>query len=357
MNVDAYKEFHQYTTDAIAALSWDPIGRAHIPFRASLRHEHSTWARTNYSRPELYIQPQSIEELRLVVELARRCRKQIVVVGSGHSPSDITCTSSWMINLDNFGAVVAEDPEKLLIVVQAGIRLYQFISELDKRGWAMPNLGSITEQSIAGAIATSTHGSSLRHGLISESVVSLTVMLSNGKLVECSKDKNKDLFKAGLVSLGGLGIIVHVGFQAVPDFKVRWEQEVVGLPQILKSWDDIWCQSEFVRCWWFPYSARTILWAGDKSKDVLREPPKSWYGASFGRWSYELLLYVASWLPKIMPKVEQYVFSMQYGRGEGAKGSAVQPSHEALTMDCLFPQLVNEVSSPCLALAPPSPCR
>ncbi|KAI5783627.1 D-arabinono-1,4-lactone oxidase-domain-containing protein [Geopyxis carbonaria] len=347
MNPEAYKEFYSYTTDAISSLSWDPIRQRHIPFRASLRHKHSTWARTNHARPELYLKPQSTDELQLIVNLARQCGKQIVVVGSGHSPSDMTCTTSWMINLDDFGAVVSEDTEKMQIVVEAGIRLYAFISELEKRGWAMPNLGSIADQSIAGAIATSTHGSSLHHGLISESVVSLTLMLSSGKSVYCSMDQNRDLFQAALVSLGGLGIVTHVGFQAVPAFKIGWEQEVVSLSQFLKSWDHgVWTRAEFVRCWWFPYSERTVVWHGEQVDEPSKPPPQSWYAGKIGRMTYEVLLYFAKWFPSFMPDVERYVFYMQFGWEEGVKGSAVQKSYEALTLDCLFSQLVNEWAIP-----------
>jgi D-arabinono-1,4-lactone oxidase len=343
MDSTIYSEFYRYTTDVIVTLSWDAASQTHIPFRASLRHKHSTWARTNHSLPELYLTPHSIEEIRLIVELARRCGKKIVVVGSGHSPSNLTCTTSWMVNLDGFNAVVSEDTETLRIHVQAGIRLYELIAELDRRGWAMPNLGSIMEQSIAGAIATGTHGSSLRHGYLSDSIVSLKILLSDGRLVECSHERNPDLFQAALVSLGGLGIVTHVSYQAIPAYRVKWEQEAVKLPNFLESWSHVWEKSEYVRCWWFPYSERTIVWHGQKTEDQLKEPPKSWYGAAVGRYTYELLLYVATWFPKLMPRVERFVFNMQYGMDEGIKGSATQKSYQALTMDCLFSQFVNEV--------------
>ena len=346
MDPNTHSEFHAQTTPAIGHISYDAVTRSHIPFRASLRHKHSTWARTEIAFPELYLQPESIAEIRLIVDLARQCKKQIVVVGSGHSPSDLTCTRSWMVNLDNFSAVVSEDKEAQTITVEAGIRLHRMITELEARGLAMPNLGSITEQSIAGAIATSTHGSTLKHGLLSESVVALTLMLANGKLVDCSKDKNPELFCAALVSLGALGIITHVTFKASPAFRVRWEQEVVTLPRFLKNYDSVWEESEFVRCWWFPYSERTIVWHAQKTDAELQDPPKSWYGATVGRYTYEVLLYAATWFPRLMPMVERFVFRMQYGWQEGIVGSAVQNSHEALTMDCLFSQLVNEWSIP-----------
>ncbi|KAI5815847.1 D-arabinono-1,4-lactone oxidase-domain-containing protein [Pyronema omphalodes] len=346
MDPNAYSHFHAYTTPLIAELSWDPVSQKHIPFRASLRHQHSTWARTFYSRPELYLQPESIEELRLIITLARRLSKNIVVVGSGHSPSDMTCHTNWMVNLDNFRKVLSEDHESKVIVVEAGIRLHQFLDELDKRGWAVPNLGSITEQSIAGAIATSTHGSTLQHGILSESVVMLRIMLASGKVVECTKDLNPELFQAALVSLGALGIVVAVGFQAVEAYKIRWRQEVTTLEKFLQNYDTVWHETKFARCWWFPYSERCIVWRGEHTDEPIQEPPKSWYGGSFGRWTYETMLYITTWIPSLTPAVERFVFKMQYGWEEGVKATAVQNSHEALIMDCLFSQLVNEWSLP-----------
>src|ERR1700761_4927444 len=92
-----------------------------VPFRAEPNYVHHTWARTWYSRPELFLQPQSLEEIQKIITLARRCRKRIVVVGSGHSPSDLTCSSSWMVNLDSFSAVLGVNREKKIMKAQAGI--------------------------------------------------------------------------------------------------------------------------------------------------------------------------------------------------------------------------------------------
>jgi len=75
-----------------------------------------------------------------------------------------------MMSLDNLNKVLSHDLDRRRITVQAGMRLYQYLAELEKRGWSMDNLGSISDQSIAGAIATCTHGSSLHHGPISAQV-------------------------------------------------------------------------------------------------------------------------------------------------------------------------------------------
>jgi len=72
-----------------------------------------------------------------------------------------------MMSLDHLDNVLSHDLDRRIITVQAGMRLYKYINELEKRGWSMDNLGSISDQSMAGAIATCTHGSSMEYGVIS----------------------------------------------------------------------------------------------------------------------------------------------------------------------------------------------
>lgn len=344
MDPFAHRNWYPYTSSAITAQSWDASTESHIPFRARTNHAHHTWAKTFYAYPELYIQPETEKELQLVINLARHQHKKVLVVGSGHSPSTLTCTNGWMVNLDRMNKVIHVDDLNKRVVVEAGIRLYQLQKALDEMGMAIPNLGSIMEQSIAGAISTSTHGSSLQHGLLSDNVLGLRILLSNGHFVECSELTNPELFAAALVSLGGLGIITQVSYQAVPAFKLAWRQEVMLFSKVAKQWESLWVSSEFARVWWFPYSERAIYWQAKRTDEPLKARPVSWYGGWLNRNLYELALYISAWFPSLTPFVERTVFRMQYGWEEGTTGTAVEKSWEALTMDCLFSQHVNEVN-------------
>lgn len=318
-----------------------------VPFRATDKHVHYTWAKTFQSRPELYIEPQSLEEVQKVVTLARKCRKRVVVVGCGHSPSDITCSSSWMVNLDNYSKVLNVDKAKKTLAVEGGIRLRQLNTEANRHGLTMPNLGSIDEQSIVGAIATATHGSSLRHGLLSDSVRSLRIVLASGEAVRCSADENQDLFRAALVSLGALGIIVEVEFEMVDACHIEWEQSLLPLSEILQTWDNtLWTQKEFTRVWWMPYMKRAIKWSAEKSTKPLKAPVESWYGGSVGFHTYHNLLWLSNYIPWILPGIEWFVFGMQYGFSPGTTTTAVEELRTGLLMNCLYSQFVNEWALP-----------
>ncbi|KAI0130206.1 D-arabinono-1,4-lactone oxidase [Xylariales sp. AK1849] len=318
-----------------------------IPFRIRTNHVHETWAKTFSSIPELYLQPESLEEIEHLVNVARQCRRRITTVGCGHSPSSITCTSSWLVNLDKYNKILSSDKDSGVVTMQSGIRLWQLSEELDKLGLAMPNLGSINHQSIAGAISTGTHGSSLRHGLLSEDILSLRITLANGTTKKCSPEENPELFRAALISLGALGIITEITFRAVPAYTLRWRQVIDEDVNMFARWPgDLWTHAHYVRVWWYPYTRRAVVWSASSTSEPLRDPKTSYYGSALGYYVYHNLLYLGQFVPRILPWVEWFVFGMEYGFTNGTKTEAIQPSAKALLMNCLYSQFVNEWAIP-----------
>ncbi|PHH60663.1 hypothetical protein CDD82_2245 [Ophiocordyceps australis] len=320
-----------------------------VPFRARTGHVHRTWAGTFWSLPELYIQPESLAEVEKAVVLAQRCRRRMVTTGCGHSPSAMTCTSSWMMNLDRFNRLLSVDVTSRAVVVQSGIRLSSLCELLDDYGLAMANLGSINQQSLAGAMATGTHGSSLRHGLLSEQVTGLRMTLASGQTVACSADERPQLFRAAQLSLGALGIVTEVTLRVVPAFWLRWRQTIDADARLLGSWEhEVWTGSEYVRVWWFPYTRRAVVWQADVAASDEPETARrrSYYGGALGYHVYHSLLLAAQAVPRILPWVEWFVFGMQYGFANGTTTTALEPSRRALLMDCLYSQFVNEWAIP-----------
>lgn len=323
---------------------------------------HRTWAGTFHCKPQAIFQPRNQAEVAELIKQARLHDKTIMTVGSGHSPSDLTMTSQWLCNLDKmdqvlkleefYGATKNGDGKEVKFVdltVEAGCRVYQLNEYAKKNKLAIQNLGSISEQSIAGLISTGTHGSSKYHGLVCEQLVSITIMNSEGKAIKCSTTNNPELFRAALLSLGKIGIIVEVTLRTIPRYTIKSKQEVINFQTLIRLWDEIWLEAEFIRIWWFPYTEKCICWRATKSDEPLSAPRSSWYGTTFGRFFYESLLWVSvNIFPRLTPWVERFVFKNQYGSTEtiGTGDVAVQDSVEALNMDCLFSQFVNEWSAP-----------
>lgn len=313
----------------------------------------SNWAHIHSCKPALYFQPSSLDEVVELVGCARKEGKTLLTVGSGHSPSDLVMTNDWLVNLDKYNTVLGVKRHTsgmyADVTVEAGIRLFQLHEFLAKEGLAMQNLGSISDQSIAGIISTGTHGASPYHGLVSQQIVDLTLVNGKGQVVFCNSETNTDVFRAALLSLGKVGIIVKATIRVIPAFKVRASEEVISFDTLLEKWESIWVSSEYIRIWWYPYAKKCVLWRGNKTEEPVTAPRKSWWGTKFGRFFYESLLWVAVHIyPPLTPYIEKFVFSRQFGQVENSGHSitTVGNSVQQLNMDCLFSQFVNEWAAP-----------
>jgi FAD/FMN-containing dehydrogenase len=105
------------------------------------------------------------------------------------------------------------------VEVEAGLTLGEAIVACANKGLHFPSLGSWYSQSIAGAIATSTHGSSLSHGSLSDMVLEVEAVLANGNIQKFSG--NNDDMKAMRCHLGRLGILTKVKLQLGPAFSLN----------------------------------------------------------------------------------------------------------------------------------------
>lgn len=310
---------------------------------------HRPWANTFSSYPELYLQPDSIEQVQQIVREAAKKGVNIVVTGATHSPSLITWTSGWLINLDKCNRVLKIEESQFYsdVTVEAGLRLRDLNELLAAKKLSLQNLGSISEQSVAGAISTGTHGSSSSHGLVSEQIVSFDIVTDSGDIVEASESKNIDLFEAALLGLGCFGIIVRATIRCVPAFNLRSRAYVLDFDKLLspQTWNKIFLESEYHRIWWYPYSNKCYVWQADKTDETAEPPLYSFYGTSLGRFFYELLLWVSVRLrPSLTPWVERWLFNRQFDPKTVTKH--VGRSDQEINMDCLFKQFVNEWSLP-----------
>src|SRR5579872_7378466 len=133
------------------------------------------WAGNESCLVKNFYQPTSEEE---IVEIIKN-HKKIRFTGSGHSWNSICLTSEAMINLDEYNKVLGLDKEKRQIRVQPGIKLWQLNEYLDKQGFALTNLGSISKQSLAGAISTGTHGTGITYQILGSQIEEFTLIKAN----------------------------------------------------------------------------------------------------------------------------------------------------------------------------------
>ena len=172
-----------------------------------------------------------------------------------------------MIDLSNFNSITRVDQELMQVTVGAGIRLFELNKQLELLGLALPNLGDIDCQSLAGAISTGTHGTGLGFHSISEAVVGIKMITGDGGILQCSTSKNQNFLEAARVGLGSLGIMVEVTLQCVPAFNLRAMEQTTHIESVLELFEAAIETKDHTEFFWFPHTEVGTLKINSKTTD------------------------------------------------------------------------------------------
>ena len=178
-------------------------------------------------RPARLAVPRSEGEVCRLVQEHRA--DGVRVMGSRHAWSPLIRTAGLLLDLRYLDSVrVYEDGGRLLVSVGGGCRISQLLAYLNQRGLTLPSVGLITEQTVAGAISTATHGSG-RHSL-SHYVqrVRLVHFDAGGSEVVVRWIDSGDELRAARCSLGAMGVITEVVFAVVRQYRVQEQMVPAG---------------------------------------------------------------------------------------------------------------------------------
>ena len=225
------------------------------------------WGRNQSMAPAAVARPASVDEVAQVVREAASAGRRTKAIGSGHSFTGIGLTDGALVRLDRLGRLVDVDVPSGRVVVQAGMTLRRLNTALAAHGLALTNMGDVDAQTVAGAIATGTHGTGRDSGALATQVVGLELVAGDGSVVSCSADENADVLSAARVSLGALGIVTSVTLQAEPAFLLRADERPMPMAEVLDRFDDHVAENEHFELYWFP-GTRTALTKRNNRADV-----------------------------------------------------------------------------------------
>ena len=226
----------------------------------SLRREWRNHTGNQGVDPLRILNPTTLGELVEIVREAERDGCTVRAVGSGHSWSDVAVTRGFLILPTGLAKALELEEELVkpdrrgrehLVRTEAGIRVRELNAHLDSLGLALPNMGGYDGQTIAGVISTSTHGSGLRFGPITDDVRSLDIVAAGGALYRIEPAdgitepaafanrrpdwtllQDDTAFNAARVGMGCLGVIYSVTLAVQEKFYLR---EV----RTMTTWDDV----------------------------------------------------------------------------------------------------------------------
>lgn len=169
--------------------------------------------------------PESLEQLRRLVAGSRRIR----AIGSGHSFSTVADTDGELVSLERMPRRVTVGPAAGTVRVAAGMTYAQLVTELQATGYALSSMASLPHISVAGTVATGTHGSGDGQRSLAASVAGLQLVGADGEVVELRRDADGDRFLGSVVALGALGVVTEVELDVEPAYRMT-QRVLVDVP-------------------------------------------------------------------------------------------------------------------------------
>jgi FAD-linked oxidoreductase len=276
-----------------------------MPTRLASR-QWKNWAGNQRATPAAIETPSSEEEIVAIVRDAAAAGERVKMVGAGHSFTAIAVTDGRLIRPDNFQRVLSVDRTKRLVTVQAGIRLSTLNAELAKRGLAMPNLGDIEYQSIAGAISTATHGTGIKLGGLATFVVGMRIISGDGSVIECDAEHEPELFHTARVGLGALGVLSTVTLQCEEAFNVHAVESAAKVDELLDSLDDHIAENDHFEFFWIPNTEWALTKWNNRTEKPLA-PRSRWKefrdDVLIGNGGFSLGCRIARLAPSLTPRI------------------------------------------------------
>ena len=193
----------------------------------------ANWAGNYTYRANRLHRPSRLEQVQEIVVNASRVR----VLGSRHSFTGIA-DSSELLSLDGLPADVVVDRAAGTVSFSAGLRYGELAEALQAEGVALANLASLPHISVAGAVATATHGSGDANGNLATAVAGLEIVTSSGELLTASRGDAD--FDGLVVGLGALGAVTRITLDVEPAYEVRQRVfEGLAWSALLEHFDEI----------------------------------------------------------------------------------------------------------------------
>ncbi|WP_432570325.1 D-arabinono-1,4-lactone oxidase [Kineococcus sp. SYSU DK005] len=173
------------------------------------------WARNHRYAARTLHRPETLEQLREVVAGARRVR----ALGTRHCFNDVADSPGDLVSLEALPAPVEVDGAAGSVRVGAGTTCGALAQRLHEQGWALRTMASLPHISVAGAVATATHGSGDRTRCLAADVRALELVGADGELRRL--ERGQEGFAGSVVALGALGVVTALELDVVPTYRVR----------------------------------------------------------------------------------------------------------------------------------------
>jgi FAD-linked oxidoreductase len=263
--------------------------------------------------------PQSEDELAALVRSAHRLR----MTGAGHSFMPLCESGELIISLEDMAGTMRIAADRRTAHIPAGWSIRRLTAALYDEGLALANQGDVNPQSLAGAMATGTHGTGTDLGSLSTFARGFRLVGADGEARWCDAGTHADLFQAQRLSLGMFGNATEIEVSVVPAFHLAERIEKRRWAEVRESYEELTGQHRHVEFWFFPHSDHVILKTLDLC-DPCDPPPST---TDMEEAVFRRILNISARLPFLTPLLQRLMMK------SGISGRRRGPAHSIFPSD------------------------
>ena len=180
---------------------------------------------------------QNLTALKNLVLDAGKTGKKLIPIGARHSMGKQSLAEGAIhIDLSGLNNISLEDNT---VRVGAGARWKDVLKYLAPLGLSVEIMQSNADFSIGGTLSVNAHGWQPNRPPVNSSVLKISLMNKDGKIITCSRKENYELFKHVMGGYGMFGIIIEAWIKPVNNEILRSSHEVISVEKFSEKWSDL----------------------------------------------------------------------------------------------------------------------
>ncbi len=269
--------------------------------------------------------PQSLDQLANIVRTASNIR----AVGAGHSFMPLCASDIAIVSVEDLPGDIIVSADRTSARVPAGRSIKHLTAELFSMGLALANQGDVNPQSIAGSMATGTHGTGRDLGSLSTLARGFALMGADGEVRWCDGQSRPDLFAAQRLSLGMFGIATEVELDVLPAFYLAETIVKMPLAQIREQFASLEALHRHVEFFIFPHADLAIVKTLSLTDPC--DPPAS--TSDMEEAGFRRILDLGAAAPVTIPMLQKQMMRGRYDSRRSGPAYTIFPSDRTIAFE------------------------
>ena len=287
--------------------------------------EWSNWSGSVRAHPRAVLRPRNEAALAAAVAAARTVR----ATGAGHSFMPLCQSDDLIVCLEDMAGALIVAPDRTTARAPAGWGLNRLTAALWEQGLSLANQGDVNPQSLAGAMATGTHGTGRDLGSLATFARGFRLVTAEGGTIWCDEATNPDLFQAQRLSLGLFGIATEIEFAVVPAYHLAERIRKMRWTEARERYDTLVAEHRHVEFWFFPHADHVILKTLEEVEPCA-PPPRT---IDVEEAAFRRILNIGTAAPFLIPTLQRVMMRRPMNSSRSGPAYAVFPSDRTLRFE------------------------